>query len=130
MDRLTKAVHLLPTVSSTKAIHLLPTFSSINAKGAACFYIRNVFPLDGQSDSIVCDRDMRFTTSCFQKVPDELGTKLALSTTNRTQTDQSTTFKERVDLLWTSSEPLSNVDKIMGIRCCCCFASAGYANIL
>ena len=84
MDRLTKAVHLVPTVSS------------IDAKGSASPYIQNVFRLHGLSYSIVCDRDPRFTASFFQEVFDQLGTKLALSTANHPQTDGSTERMNRL----------------------------------
>ena len=80
----------------TKAVHLVPTGSSIDAKGSASLYIQHVFRLHGLSDSIVCDRDPRFTASFFQEGFDQLGTKLALSTANHPQTDGS---KERMNRL-------------------------------
>ena len=80
----------------TKAVHLVPTVSSIDAKESASLYIQNVFRLHGLSDSIVCDRDPRFTASFFQEVFDQLGTKLALSTANHPQTDGSTERMNRL----------------------------------
>ena len=79
----------------TKAVHLVATVSSIDAKGSASLYIQNVFRLHALSDSIVCDRDPRFTASFFQEVFDQLGTKLALSTANP-QTDGSTERMNRL----------------------------------
>ena len=80
----------------TKAVHLVPTVSSIDAKGSASLYIQNVFRLHGLSDSIVGDRDPRFTASSFQEVFDQLGTKLALSTAKHPQTDGSTERMNRL----------------------------------
>ena len=49
----------------TKAVHRVLTVSSIDAKGSAGLYIQNDFRLHGLSDSIVCEIDPRFTASFF-----------------------------------------------------------------
>ena len=75
MDRLTKCVHLVPTVST------------VDAEASVDLYIQNVFRLHGLSSSIVCDRDPRFTSAFFQDLFKKLGTKLSFSTANHPQTD-------------------------------------------
>ena len=80
----------------TKCVHLIPTVSTIDAKGSANLYIQNVFRLHGLSSSIVCDRDTRFTSTFFQELFEQLGTKLSFSTANHPQTDGSTERMNRL----------------------------------
>ena len=51
----------------TKQAHFVPTKGSINASGTADLYIENVFRLHGLSQSIVSDRDPRFTSHTHKK---------------------------------------------------------------
>ena len=54
VDRLTKY-----------AYSFVPTYTSVTAFGTADLYMRNVCCLHGLSQTIVCDRDPRFTTEFF-----------------------------------------------------------------
>ena len=71
----------------TKCVHLVPTVSTVDAEASVDLYIQNVFRLHGLSSSIVCDRDPRFTSAFFQDLFKKLGTKLSFSTANHAQTD-------------------------------------------
>ena len=72
VDRLTKYVHLIPTIS---------TISSC-AEGAARLYIDHVFLQHGLSKTIVSDRDPRFTAT-FKEHFSILGTKLQMSSAKK-----------------------------------------------
>ena len=75
---------------------MIPTTSTIDAEGAACLYVNNVFTLHGLSKSIVSDRDPRFTSAFFKEVFAILGVKLRMSTANHPQTDGQTEHMNRV----------------------------------
>ena len=50
----------------TKQAHFVPTKGCINASGTADLYIENVFRLHGLSQSIVSDRDPRYTSDLYK----------------------------------------------------------------
>ena len=74
----------------TKLAHFVPTKGFINASGTADLYIENVFRLHGLSQSIVSDRDPRFTSDLYKAIFEKLGVHLSFSTSNHPQTDGQT----------------------------------------
>ena len=74
-DRLTKMVHLIPTVTTASAPDL------------AKLFITHIFRLHGMPAVLVSDRDSRFTSKFWQALMTQLGTKLAMSTAHHPQTD-------------------------------------------
>ena len=74
----------------TKQAHFVPTKGCINASGTADLYIENVFRLHGLSQSIVSDRDPRFTSDLYKANFEKLGVHLSFSTSNHPQTDGQT----------------------------------------
>ena len=82
----------------TKYVHVIPTTSTVDAEGAARLYFDNVFTLHGLSESIVSDRDPRFTSAFFKEVFAilGLGVKRQMSTANHPQTGGQTERMNRV----------------------------------
>ena len=74
----------------TKYAHFVPTSTAITAAGTADLYIRNVYRLHGLSQTIVCDRDPRFTAEFFREVLKRLKIDLKLSTSQHPETDGQT----------------------------------------
>ena len=75
VDRLTKSAHFLATKENEKL--------EILAK----LYVREVVTRHGVPLSIVSDRDSRFASRFWQKLQEELGSKVHLSTAYHPQTD-------------------------------------------
>ena len=73
--RLTSMVHLTPIKTTTKASEL------------AWIFVREVVRLHGLPDSIVSDRDSKFTSKFWTEVHRVLGVKLLMSTSFHPQTD-------------------------------------------
>ena len=73
--RLSSMVHLIPVNTSTTASQLSPIF------------VREVVCLHGLPDSIVCDRDSKFTSKWWREVHRILGVKILMSTSFHPQTD-------------------------------------------
>ena len=73
--RLTSMVHLIPIRTTTKASEL------------AWLFVREVVRLHGLPDSIVSDRDSKFTSHFWKDVHRILGVKLLMSTAFHPQTD-------------------------------------------
>ena len=80
----------------TKCVHLIPTRVTADAKQIARLYVDNVFKLHGLSNTIVCDRDPRFTAEFFKHVFSLLGTEIKFSTANHPQIDGQTERVHRV----------------------------------
>lgn len=80
----------------TKQAHFVPTRATIDAEGTVDLYLQHVFRLHGLSESIVSDRDPRFTSEFYQRVFDRLGVKLKMSTANHPQSDGQTERAHRV----------------------------------
>ena len=74
VDRLSKMVHI-------EAIN-----KTISAKGLAAVYTDRVFRYHGVPQSIVSDRDPRFTSLFWRELANRLGTKLHMSTAYHPQT--------------------------------------------
>src|SRR6266852_6149290 len=81
--RLMSMVHLIPLTVRTKTTEL------------AWFYIRDVVRLHGMPDSIVSDRDSKFTARFWRELHRLMGTKLLMSTSFHPQTDGHTECANR-----------------------------------
>ena len=68
-------------------VKFVPTRKDITAEQAAQLYVDNVWSQWGLSESIVMDRDSKFTSAFFKEVFDRLGTKLNMSVAGRPQLD-------------------------------------------
>jgi Integrase zinc binding domain/Integrase core domain len=75
IDRLTSMVHLIPINTTTKASEL------------SWLYLREIVRLHGIPESLVSDRDSKFTSKFWQEVHRLLGTKLLMSTAFHPETD-------------------------------------------
>jgi hypothetical protein len=73
--RLTSLVHLVPITVRTKTTDL------------AWYYTRDIVRLHGMPDSIVSDRDSKFTAKFWRELHRSVGTKLLMSTSFHPQTD-------------------------------------------
>ena len=66
--------------STTRMIHLIPYRITTGAVETANLYFREVFRLHGLPDTIVSDRDTRFTSKFWQQLWKRCGTNLRMST--------------------------------------------------
>jgi len=76
--RLTSMVHLVPIKTTTKASEL------------AWIYVEQIVKIHGLPESIVSDRDSKFTSKFWTEVHRILGTKLLMSTSFHPETDGAT----------------------------------------
>ena len=74
----------------TKMAHFLPTTTDISAPDVAKLFLDNIYRLHGIPESIVSDRDTRFTSRFWRTLFELLGTKLTFSTAFHLQTDGQT----------------------------------------
>ena len=75
VDRLTKSAHFLPI----KTTHTVDKLAEL--------YIKEIVRLHGIPNSIVSDRDTRFTSKFWKSLQENLGTRLKFSTAFHPQTD-------------------------------------------
>ena len=68
-------------------VHLIPVNTTIKASELASLYIKEVVRLHGLPDSIVSDRDTKFTSIFWREIHRILGTKLLMSTAFHPETD-------------------------------------------
>ena len=80
---------------------------NVTGEDTAALFLEHVFRLHGLPDSIVSDRDPRFTSAFWRHVFSMLGTKLHMSTADHPQTDGQTERVNRVveDILRSSAGP-------------------------
>jgi hypothetical protein len=71
----------------TSMVHLVPIRTTTTASELAWLYVREVVRLHGLAESIVSDRDSKFTSRFWRDTHRLLGTKLLMSTSFHPQTD-------------------------------------------
>lgn len=71
----------------TGMTHLIPLTTKVRASELAWMYIREVVRLHGQPESIVSDRDPKFTSKFWRELQRLMGVKLLMSTAFHPQTD-------------------------------------------
>jgi hypothetical protein len=64
----------------TSMVHLVPIRTTTTASELAWLYIREIVRLHGLAESIVSDRDSKFTSKFWRETHKILGTKLLMST--------------------------------------------------
>ena len=74
----------------SKMIHCIPTTTTVTAPQLAKLFFNEIVRHHGVPSSIISDRDPRFTSSFWQQLWKQLGTKLAMSTAYHPQTDGQT----------------------------------------
>lgn len=74
----------------TSMVHLIPTSTTVKASGLAWMYVKEIVRLHGIAESIVSDRDTKFTSAFWTEVHRLLGTRLLMSTVFHPQTDGAT----------------------------------------
>jgi hypothetical protein len=74
----------------SKMIHCIPTTTTVTAPQLAKLFFNEIVKHHGLPASIISDRDSRFTSSFWQHLWEQLGTKLAMSTAYHPQTDGQT----------------------------------------
>ena len=74
----------------TSMVHLVPVNTTIKASELSSIYIKEVVCLHGLPDSIVSDRDSKFTLKFWRETHRILGTKLMMSTAFHLQMDGAT----------------------------------------
>ncbi|KAE9015587.1 hypothetical protein PR001_g14456 [Phytophthora rubi] len=80
----------------TKMVYLIPVSDMVTAADTAAYFIDCVFRHHGLPESIVSDRDPRFTPAFWSSLFQLLGTKLSMSTAARPETDGQTERVNRV----------------------------------
>jgi hypothetical protein len=80
--------------SRTKHVHFIPTHTTINAKGAACLFLKEVWKHHGMPQVVLSDRGPQFIARFTCELYKLLGIKLAMSMAYHPQTDGQT---EHVD---------------------------------
>jgi len=74
----------------SKMVHYAPTTTNVDAVGVARLFIEHVVRLHGVPESIVSDRDPRFTSNFWKSLWQQLGTKLHMSTSYHPESDGQT----------------------------------------
>lgn len=74
----------------TKMVHYVPTTTHVTAPQLATLFMREVVRLHGVPESILSDRDPRFTAHFWKAFWSQLGTTLTMSTAYHPQTDGQT----------------------------------------
>ena len=71
----------------SKMIHCIPTTTTVDAPSLARLFYDHIVRLHGLPSSIISDRDPRFTSTFWQQLWKQMGTKLAMSTAYHPQAD-------------------------------------------
>jgi hypothetical protein len=74
----------------TKVAHFIPVHTTYTGKKLAELYLARIMCLHGVPKKIVSDRGSQFTSKFWQKLQEELGTRLNFSTAYHPQTDGQT----------------------------------------
>ncbi|GMF24368.1 unnamed protein product [Phytophthora fragariaefolia] len=80
----------------TKMVQLTPVSDTVTAAETAAHFVDRVFRHHGLPESIVSDRDPRFTSAFWTALFQPLGTKLSMSTAANPETDGQTERVNRV----------------------------------
>ncbi|POM69341.1 Pol protein [Phytophthora palmivora] len=80
----------------SKMVHLAPVRDKVTGKQAAQLFLDSVFRYHGLPETIVSDRDPRFTGAFWDTLFQLLETKLTMSTADHPQTDGQTERINRV----------------------------------
>jgi transposase InsO family protein/uncharacterized protein YjiS (DUF1127 family) len=80
----------------SKMVHYVPTNTNADADQLAKLFLNNVVKYHGIPESIVSDRDSRFTSRFWRSLWENLGTKLRMSTAYHPQSDGQTERQNRV----------------------------------
>lgn len=80
----------------SKMVHLAPVSPNVTAEETAAIFLDIVFCLHGLPESIVSDRDPRFTSAFWTRLFELLGTRLMMSTAAHPETDGQTERVNRV----------------------------------
>jgi len=74
----------------SKRAHFCPTHTSVTAPEVAKIFFSTIFKNHGLPQTIISDRDVKFTSRFWKTLFEQVGTKLALSTAFHPQTDGQT----------------------------------------
>jgi hypothetical protein len=74
----------------TKMVHYVPTTTNVTAPQLSMIFMREVCRLHGVPDSILSDRDPRFTAHFWRSFWKQLGSTITMSTAYHPQTDGQT----------------------------------------
>ena len=80
---------LLVICRMTSMVHVIPTRTDVTAKQVAELYVREIVRLHGIPESIVSDRDTKFTSQFWTELSRLLGQQLLMSSSYHPQTDGS-----------------------------------------
>ena len=83
-------------------VHLIPTNTRVTAKEVTWLFVKEIVRLHGMPESIVSDRDAKFTSSFWKELHWLMGTKLLMSTSFHPQMDGVTEQANRSirQVLW------------------------------
>jgi transposase InsO family protein len=79
----------------TKRTHFTPTTKNVDAQGVAKLFIDHIWRHHGIPESIVSDRDTKFTSNFWTEVFKAVGTKLKMTVSYRPQADGQTERQNR-----------------------------------
>ena len=74
----------------TNMVHLIPVNTKVTARELSWKYLREVVHASGLPETIVSDRDSKFTSKWWKELHRMIGTKLLMSTSFHPQTDGQT----------------------------------------
>jgi hypothetical protein len=74
----------------SKRVHLIPTHQTVTSEATATLLMQHLVRLHGVPQSLVSDRDPRFTADVWKALWELLGTELKMSTAAHPQTDGQT----------------------------------------
>jgi hypothetical protein len=100
----------------TSQVHHVPSTTMVTAKGITWLFLKEVVRLHGVPDSIVSDRDSKFTSIFWCELQWLMGTKLLMSSVFHPQTDGTTDRANRSigQILWSV---VCNDQKDWAIKC-------------
>jgi hypothetical protein len=93
---------LLVICRMTGMVHLIPTWTDATAKQIAALYVKEVIRLHRIPETIVSDRDTKFTSQFWNELSKTLGQRLPMLTAYHPQTDGSSerAIQTMVQVLW------------------------------